>query len=413
MSRLIIFTCKGAHHTSCCFNAKQNPKLGVNKFRSEGKGKETQSTKKTETSTHKPSKAVVSTISSDISTPAEILNNSENKRREHQAVLTTQNIHRSHLPTGEITVMDSNTKAFIKVDVLIDTGAEISFIGSALVQTLSMPVLGKKLVKLHTFGSNEIKERECELVKVQVRDIDGQQHILKLLTNDVLTQSFSPWEISAEDKAFLSSINISPPITKQKVVKPLILLGCDQLWSFINCNKPAIPLPSGLYLLSTRLGNLISGQESHNSTQVDVVSQEKDELKYWDEQWSMDVVQVCTISSESRITQEEKDRWDNDWAIDAAGTEEFNITEKEARDKLDKQVWQRFNETIQKRIDGYYVRLPWKDQYPHLPDNKALALKRLVNVWTSLKKNESILDQYYSVFQEQLRKDIIEEVDEK
>ncbi|KHJ77469.1 hypothetical protein OESDEN_22911 [Oesophagostomum dentatum] len=106
--------------------------------------------------------------------------------------------------------MDSNTKALIKVDVLIDTEAEISFIDSALVQTLNIPVLGKKL--------------------------------------------------------------------------PLILLGCDQLWSFIDCNKPAIPLPSGLYLLSTRLGNLISGQESHNSPQVVVVSQEKDELKYWDEQ---------------------------------------------------------------------------------------------------------------------------------
>ncbi|KHJ79315.1 hypothetical protein OESDEN_21040, partial [Oesophagostomum dentatum] len=97
-------------------------------------------------------------------------------------------------------------------------------------------------------------------------------------------------------------------------------------------------LPSGLYLLSTRLSNLISGQESHNSPQIDVVSQEKDELKYWDEQWSMDVVQVCTISSESQITQEEKDQWDNYWAMDKAGTEEFNITEKEARDKLDKQV---------------------------------------------------------------------------
>ncbi|ETN84213.1 hypothetical protein NECAME_17200 [Necator americanus] len=88
--------------------------------------------------------------------------------------------------------------------------------------------------------------------------------------------------------------------------------------------------------------------------------------------------------------------------MDAAGTEEFASTERTARAKMDKIVWDRFNETIERRVDGYHVTLPWKDQYPHLPDNRAIAYRRLVNVWNSLSKDEQLLDRYNSVFKDQL-----------
>uniref|UniRef100_A0A7I5EE60 Uncharacterized protein n=1 Tax=Haemonchus contortus TaxID=6289 RepID=A0A7I5EE60_HAECO len=47
-------------------------------------------------------------------------------------------------------------------------------------------------------------------------------------------------------------------------------------------------------------------------------------------------------------------------------------------------------------------------QHPPLPDNRALAFKRLLNVWTSLKNNEQLLDQYNEVFRDQLKQGIVE-----
>ncbi|KIH46741.1 integrase core domain protein [Ancylostoma duodenale] len=80
---------------------------------------------------------------------------------------------------------------------------------------------------------------------------------------------------------------------------------------------------------------------------------------------------------------------------------------------MDQKIWQQFNDTIERREDGYFVRLPWKEHHPQLPDNKALAFKRLVNVWSSLRKDEHLLDKYNEVFQDQLNKNIVEEVGEE
>uniref|UniRef100_A0A7I4YBW2 UBX domain-containing protein 6 n=1 Tax=Haemonchus contortus TaxID=6289 RepID=A0A7I4YBW2_HAECO len=62
--------------------------------------------------------------------------------------------------------------------------------------------------------------------------------------------------------------------------------------------------------------------------------------------------------------------------LESAGTEEFTGTEKEARTELDSKAWERFNNTVQRLPDGYYVRLPWIEQHPYLPGNKALAYRR-------------------------------------
>ncbi|KAK6736214.1 hypothetical protein RB195_019097 [Necator americanus] len=155
----------------------------------------------------------------------------------------------------------------------------------------------------------------------------------------------------------------------------------------------------------------ISGKRQKENPAVLQVSRDSEEFDEWDRNWSMDVAQVLTIStSEQEIIEDEKDQWEKFWSMDAAGMEEFASTEKTARAKMDKILWDRFNETIEQRVDGYYVTLHWKDQYPHLPDNKAIAYRRLVSVWNSLSKDEQLLDRYNSVFKDHQK--IIEIVQE-
>ncbi|CAJ0594776.1 unnamed protein product [Cylicocyclus nassatus] len=65
-------------------------------------------------------------------------------------------------------------------------------------------------------------------------------------------------------------------------------------------------------------------------------------------------------------------------------------------------------ESIEKR-DGYYVRLPWKENHPELPDNKALAMKRLAKILEIYQKDPKTLQAYDNIFKEQQEKGIIEE----
>ncbi|KAL6739645.1 hypothetical protein Aduo_013076 [Ancylostoma duodenale] len=165
--------------------------------------------------------------------------------------------------------MDNETRAMSKVDVLLDTGAGTSFIDSSLATKLHLLVIEYKNIRLHTFGLKETKQEKCALVRLEGWDDEGTLHSLDLLTYDVLTRSFSPLQVSIEDRIFMNSLDISLSMRKDKTfVKPLILLGCDQLWSLMRCDKSAIPLPSWLYLLPTKLGPIISGKANRVTSQM-------------------------------------------------------------------------------------------------------------------------------------------------
>ncbi|KAK6747883.1 hypothetical protein RB195_000841 [Necator americanus] len=91
--------------------------------------------------------------------------------------------------------MDPETKSLSKVDVLLDTGAEISFVDSTLAAKLHLPVIEERRIKLHTFGSQDTKEQRCKLVRMEVWDEEGTPHLLQLLTHDILTRAFKPPQI--------------------------------------------------------------------------------------------------------------------------------------------------------------------------------------------------------------------------
>ncbi|CAJ0601117.1 unnamed protein product [Cylicocyclus nassatus] len=67
-------------------------------------------------------------------------------------------------------------------------------------------------------------------------------------------------------------------------------------------------------------------------------------------------------------------------------------------------------DTIQRRNDGYYVRLPFKEDHPYLPNNRAIAKKRLNSVLLMLKSKPDLLQAYDQALKDQLEKGIIQEI---
>uniref|UniRef100_W6NR83 DUF1758 domain-containing protein n=1 Tax=Haemonchus contortus TaxID=6289 RepID=W6NR83_HAECO len=315
----MCFSCGGAHHTSCCFKVSTNI-YGKSKT---GNAQEAPSATRTLTTIPKKEnhgenayrRAQKAHSQVNATTETSELGSSDDARVEsailqHEA--TTNKSTRTHpcLPVGELTIVDTDTRALVKVHVLLDTGAELSFIDSSLANRLHLPVQDTKEVQLATFGSQEVKRIRCNRVHIDVWDAEGNPHNLELLTHNVLTRSLETPELSVDDREFIRSLNL--PMTwrnDNKKLTPSILLGCDQLWSFVQTNEPSIPLPSGMHILPTKMGYLVSGRPKLENKNVFQVSQQlQDEAKEWEKLWSMDLIQQYTISSTGNKIPQEEDK---------------------------------------------------------------------------------------------------------
>ena len=58
---------------------------------------------------------------------------------------------------------------------------------------------------------------------------------------------------------------------------------------------------------------------------------------------------------------EEQSLWEKYWKMEQDGAEEFTQSKREVQAAIDEKVMEEFMETVEKKEDGYYVCLPWKD----------------------------------------------------
>ncbi|KAK5979263.1 hypothetical protein GCK32_000650 [Trichostrongylus colubriformis] len=109
----------------------------------------------------------------------------------------------TYLPTGQATVLDPASKIMRKITVLLDTGAQISFIDSTLAEELHLTTIAQVKLKISTFRSKEIKEKLCRRVMLDIWDINGEPLTLKLLTHE---SSFAVPPIREDDIKFLQTV---------------------------------------------------------------------------------------------------------------------------------------------------------------------------------------------------------------
>ncbi|KHJ96164.1 hypothetical protein OESDEN_03880 [Oesophagostomum dentatum] len=162
------------------------------------------------------------------------------------------------------------------------------------------------------------------------------------------------------------------------------------------CKKRACFKYGGLHHTSCCFkGNAVfenAPKKEGSMTQAKKPKESEKELDKWEASWTMEgqvnVVAFSTLQPCEKTTM---------FLVLESGTEEFASSEKDARKLVDKQVWEDFKRTIERKDDGYYVRLPWKNMNVDLPDNRAIAYRRLLSVWNTLKEDDQLLQQYNSV----------------
>uniref|UniRef100_W6NL45 Similar to Pao retrotransposon peptidase family n=1 Tax=Haemonchus contortus TaxID=6289 RepID=W6NL45_HAECO len=109
--------------------------------------------------------------------------------------------------------------------------------------------------------------------------------------------------------------------------------------------------------------------------------------------------------------EEELERWDKYWTMDSAGVCKFTGTKNAETEATNAKVAKFFEETIEKREDGYYIRFPYKENHPQLPTNKAIALKRLRTVLETLRKTPQLLNDYDETFRAQQENSVTGEIE--
>ena len=162
-----------------------------------------------------------------------------------------------------------------------------------------------------------------------------------------------------------------------------ILVGSDYYWDLVTggvCHGS-----SGPTAIHTKLGWVLSGP---------MRSRELD-------QCSMNLVttHVLRVDTQQNDSISLDDRLRSFWDLESLGIHE-----------PEKTMYDEFANAITFQDGRYKVSLPWKDFHEPLPDNYQLSHNRLQGLLHRLKQTPSILCEYDTIIQDQLKEGIVEPV---
>ncbi|KHJ77706.1 hypothetical protein OESDEN_22674 [Oesophagostomum dentatum] len=192
---------------------------------------------------------------------------------------------------GTTTILAKNENKPVRV--LLDTGSQLSFIDSKLVAELELSVVKESKLRVKTFGSNRIKEESHKIVEVNLLDKDEGIHRFHLFDSPTITSHTILPPLTMQDLRFTRSkgIELSSQLNDHRK-PPQILLGCDQMWDMIE--NSIEKLPSGLHLIGTKFGHMISGrqqhltEEIHDAVLLKEIEGKDQELEMFDKYWSLE-----------------------------------------------------------------------------------------------------------------------------
>jgi hypothetical protein len=197
----------------------------------------------------------------------------------------------------------------------------------------------------------------------------------------------------------LNSVSMADTIPNEREITTVeILIGNDYYLDIVMPQR--IEVHPGLYLLSSKLGWILTGRMNENSSDKYEFQMNSSMLIL-----SYEANNQNTLTSIDNIMQRKPDLSDF-WNIESIG-----IVDKE--DSLgDKMAMEQFTKSLKFENNRYYVTWPWKDNNTDLPTNKELAKGRLNSCVKKLVKAPELLQKYDAIIQDQLNKGIIEKIDE-
>ena len=281
--------------------------------------------------------------------------------------------------TAKATVLDSQGRPR-RVNVLLDSGSEITFIKNTLTRELNLPIESRRKLRLATFGKAEPHEVDSELVTVTFRDKDDRLVSIQVESVPNLTKSVQSANLSEGDLDFIRahSIQLSEQNTHGGPLEIDILLGIDTMYEFyMNSHEETYVLPSGLRLCPSSFGYLPFGKRQFELARA-----------------NRRIFHSCFVGE-----------MDSLWKLEAVG-----VTDDPKPKKQKELTLESYLETVEMQEGLPIFRFPWKEPRLTIPDNFNMAWRRLESVYQKYSKTPAIFSQYKTSIEDQLAQRIVEEV---
>ena len=263
-------------------------------------------------------------------------------------------------------------------NILLDEGAQRSFISQDLADRLCLTPTHTEQISLSSFGNPASAAKLFNVATIAIHTQDKDPIPISVLVVPKLAaplQNSVRMEISKIP--YLKNLQLAHPVTEDDNFDINVLVGADYYWTFI---QDQIIRGNGPTAVKSRLGYLLSGPLLKPSTAVNLIH-----------------VNFAAVDFQNL---------DTFWEVESSGISPHTI---EGNDHFLKTYMQ---SSITCQPDGALsLKFPWKESHPVLPSNFSVCAKRTRSLAQRLAKSPELLQIYGQIIADQERKGFIEKVD--
>ena len=291
------------------------------------------------------------------------------------------------LPIAKAQVRSPSGQLF-QVNVLLDSGADSSYIQNQLARTAGLREVSKSNVAYSAFGGErEHKPKLRSVYEIDMIDINGEPFSLRAVGVDTICQPIKRAAVSSEAlKAFKHLSPMASDYEETQVSTVHFLVGLDQFWSLINEHYTV--RHHNLVAQATRFGYVISGSYSTPEGAGIVADTHRTYTTHTQ-------LLVCDLSDR---------RAEDIWALDTVGIhpQETKVSCLE-QDPIYKELISKLEYDHQ--IQRYTAPILWKSEAHklRLPNNFKQAAARLNHLHNkTLDQDPDLCSEYYAIFNDYL-----------
>ena len=280
-----------------------------------------------------------------------------------------------------------------QVRIIFDSASQRSYVAKHVVDALKLHTVRTETLGISTFGNSAEEVKSCRLVELFVQNpetkfgLNLEAFEIPMICRDLTGQNIQ-WV--KEKYPYLADLTFSDESPPGKELKVDILIGCDQMWSFIEDKKIRGEKgePVAIY---TKFGWTISGpvkdMPKANLTSTNFISTQV--LRF--------ETNILNDHDSNKILSEQINKI---WDLDSIGI----------GDSTDS-VHESFLKNVEFKDGRYSVNLPWKEHHKTLPDNCENCVVRLKSFLRKLRQEPELLTNYDQIIRQQLEAGIIDRVE--
>ncbi|XP_053391234.1 uncharacterized protein LOC128554047 [Mercenaria mercenaria] len=272
---------------------------------------------------------------------------------------------------AQVSSQDDITTA---TNILLDEGAQRSFITEELAEKLKLKHTGSDTISLASFGGKSEQCRYIPTGRVFLHVEQGETIPLDVLIVPTIAVPLPNLQQEVKCMNFIRGLKLAHPISDaDDDFEISLLIGADYYWQIV---QNEVIRGNGPTALKSKIGYLLSGPLP--------VANKKSSASYM----------FNVITAPPNVTDLERF-----WKLESIG-----ISEDEAETSTSG-ILNTYKENCITYKDGRYVaKLPWKEDHPVLPTNYEVCKSRTENTIRRLSTEPNLLKKYGQIIDDQLKR---------